>query len=1093
MVRLRVLNDDRRRYGHYGHYGPAKWVSLLGLLLCWAISASGAAAQQPDFLVFESPPTRPLALSLDGSKLFVANTPDGKLEIFSVTPEGLVPETSVAVGMEPVAVAVEDADRVWVANYLSDSVSIVNVSATPPRVERTLLVGDAPSDIVFAGTADRRAFIVTAHRGQHRQDPSLSGVEGAGDPQFTTPGVGRNDVWVFRTSSLGSAVGGVPHRIVSLFSDTGRGLAVSPDQNTVYVAAHLSHNQTTVITETRVPDGFDSAGPSGGAPGGVPGPHDNADGVDAPEVAVMVKYDQATSTWRDAIGRDWSALVKHNQPDFDVFAIDANLPATGSFTATPYAHVGTLNNNLVVNPVTNQVYVTNTDSLNQIRFEGPGVHGGSTTQGQAVRHRITVIDPTTGTVSPKFVNQHVDFTQRHTDPGADHAAIDAQKQHSLATLLEIVVSSDGSTVYTVAQGSNKIGVFPASVLEDPNFATQYDPTVGSASYIPTGRGPSGLVLDEVNQKVYVYARFDNRVEAIDLSSGARLQALAMHNPESEAIIEGRIFQYDANLTSGNGTQSCNGCHFSMGADGLAWDLGNPDGEVTFNTQPNQVPILPAQPTFHPMKGAMRTQTLRGLAVSGSMHWRGDRVAGHFGQDPCNEPTGAACSEELAFDNFIEAFPGLLGHDDLISDADMQKFTAFALTVQYQPNPYRNLDNSLTPSQQAGRNLFMESDGAPVTDVVETCDGCHTLSPIDGFFGTSGGRTFEGEPQDMKVAHMRNMWEFVGCFGDSLEPTHMGDQIRGTCFLHDGSLQSLKRFYEAPVFNLTNAQERNLEQFSLAFDTDLAPITGQQITLSSPPTAAETQRLDLLDARCKAPFESLILGGAVVECDLIAKGQVGGETRGWVHESGTTFRDDQGNTISESSLRALAVTEGPITFTAVPPGSGTRLGVNRDRDDFLDGLDNCPSVPNDSQADQDGNGVGDACEASLVDGDGDGVGDILDNCPADSNAGQEDFDGDGDGDACDFDDDGDGILDVFETNTGIFISNGNTGSNPLNPDSDGDGVQDGTEVSAGTDPNDPFDLPVSVPVFSAGPFPMIVSMLATAGWALRRQRRRFDTP
>ena len=84
MVRLRVLNDDRRRYGHYGHYGPAKWVSLLGLLLCWAISASGAAAQQPDFIQFESPPTRPLALSLDGSKLFVANTPDGKLEIFSV-------------------------------------------------------------------------------------------------------------------------------------------------------------------------------------------------------------------------------------------------------------------------------------------------------------------------------------------------------------------------------------------------------------------------------------------------------------------------------------------------------------------------------------------------------------------------------------------------------------------------------------------------------------------------------------------------------------------------------------------------------------------------------------------------------------------------------------------------------------------------------------------------------------------------------------------------------------------------------------------------------------------------------------------------
>ncbi|MCH2186908.1 hypothetical protein MK280_13655 [Myxococcota bacterium] len=111
MVRLSVLNDDRRRDGYSG---SAKWLGLLGLLLCGAIAASGAAAQQPDFIEFESPPTRPLALSLDGSKLFVANTPDGKLEIFSVTPEGLVPETSVAVGMEPVAVAVQSAvDASW--------------------------------------------------------------------------------------------------------------------------------------------------------------------------------------------------------------------------------------------------------------------------------------------------------------------------------------------------------------------------------------------------------------------------------------------------------------------------------------------------------------------------------------------------------------------------------------------------------------------------------------------------------------------------------------------------------------------------------------------------------------------------------------------------------------------------------------------------------------------------------------------------------------------------------------------------------------------------------------------------------------------
>ena len=76
------------------------------------------------------------------------------------------------VGLEPVAVAARTNTEVWVVNHLSDSVSIVDVGATPPRVVRTLLVGDEPRDIVFAGRPRRRhftrAFITTAHRGQNR-------------------------------------------------------------------------------------------------------------------------------------------------------------------------------------------------------------------------------------------------------------------------------------------------------------------------------------------------------------------------------------------------------------------------------------------------------------------------------------------------------------------------------------------------------------------------------------------------------------------------------------------------------------------------------------------------------------------------------------------------------------------------------------------------------------------------------------------------------------------------------------------------------------------------------------------------------------
>ena len=43
---------------------------------------------------------------------------------------------------------------------------------------------------------------------------------------------------------------------------------------------------------------------------------------------------------------------------------------------------------------------------------------------------------------------------------------------------------------------------------------------------------------------------------------------------------------------------------------------------------------------------------------------------------------------------------------------------------------------------------------------------------------------------------------------------------------------------------------------------------------------------------------------------------------------------------------------------------------------------------------------------------------------------------------DTDDDADGLEDVVETNTSIYVDSNNTGSNPLDPDTDDDGICDG---------------------------------------------------
>jgi hypothetical protein len=517
------------------------------------------------------------------------------------------------------------------------------------------------------------------------------------------------------------------------------------------------------------------------------------------------------------------------------------------------------------------------------------------------------------------------------------------------------VSSNGAKIYVPAFGSAKIGVFDAADIESASFEANFDPTLESANYIPTsGGGPAGLALDEANDRLYVLTRFDNRVHAINLSTKATVQSLSLHNPEPTSVVTGRQFLYDAQVSSANGETSCASCHIFGDFDSLSWNLGDPDGAVTPNATPSASPNMPfgsiggaaAWNSFHPMKGPMTTQTLRGMATHGGMHWRGDRVSGFFGNDPCNNssPSNSPCNEDLAFRNFIVAFEGLLGKQGTITPTQMQQFTNFILQVFLPPNPVRALDNSLTAAAAAGEakyfacpNAQCQFNGAGTSDTIEDCDGCHETKPILGFFGTAGQQTFEGEPQNAKVAHLRNMYQKIGMFGVA------GEQVRGTGFLHDGAVPTLQNFVSAGVFNLTLAEEQNLEQFMLSFPTDLAPIVGQQVTLTATNGAVVNPRIDTLIARAGTSFESFMLGGTATECDLIAKGTIGVNPIGFVREASGSFRDDAhalgdpDGLWTDAEVRALVTTDGPLTYTCAPPGSGVRMGIDRNLDGIPDGL------------------------------------------------------------------------------------------------------------------------------------------------------------
>ena len=1029
------------------------------LFVCTLVFAIPASAQRP-YLLFESDPVQPVALTPDGSTLCVTNLPDNRLEVFDVDSLSgeLTHVASVPVGLEPVSVVALNNDEVWVANQVSDSVSIVSLT-DPPRVTRTLHVGDEPRGMAVAGASNERVFIATAHRGQnspnggrHNRNP---GQENDPDASaWDAPGIGRNDLWVFDSTNLGTELGGTPIEVITVFGDKGRAVAASEDGSKVYLAVYRSGNQTTVVNRGLV-CGTSSANfisdtvqpactlPSGqSSAGGYPTPHQNAPNpVDPPvgfqnrpEVSLILKLNRDGSSpgvWQDEIpGRNWNDSVKFSLPDLDVFEIDADatIPAAvdGSSSCTTgsgcWSGVGTSLFNMVVHPISGNIFVSNTDAQNHVRFEGDGTYANGkkpagepdTVQGNLARTQITVLDGSTVTKRP--LNTHINYDVRPAPAGTADA--------SLATPLDMVIDvknpadTTDDLLYVAAFGSRKVGIFNVSELELGSF------TPSPANHIElSGGGPAGLTLFQ--GFLYVFTRFDNSIAVHDTNNAnAEIQKVALHDVEGSNITDGRSLLYDARETSSNGEQSCSSCHLFGDMDDLAWDLGNPDGDVVPNDNRFHFPpgpfILPL--SFHPTKGPMGTQSLRGLANMGPQHWRGDRQG----------------DETQAFTAFNEAFPGLLGRAEELTEAEMAAFTTFALQLRYVPNPIAKLDGTRRPDEDLGMQIFTATGlhAGRITDTVETCVGCHGTDAAAGHFGGDGDSVFDGGTQHFKTPHLRNVYQKVGMFGmanpapgaiggafegDTSPYLNKGPQIRGFGFNHDGSVDTVFRFLSSSLFSITASEQTQLAAAMVSFPSDLPAIVGQQVTLipSNFSDPAITGRVDLLEQRAAAPFVSEILGGTVTECDLVAHVMEAGEPRGYLYQPASNdYKPDDGSAVRTSaSLRGLAGTLGQeVTFTCAPSGSGTRMALDRDSDLLMNG---------------------------------------------------------------------------FETGTGTFTSNTDTGSDPASNDTDGDGHFDGYEVFIlGSDPNDPND-PGSpgVPSINFWGLGFVASLLLGAGIVINRARQR----
>lgn len=217
---------------------------------------------------------------------------------------------------------------------------------------------------------------------------------------------------------------------------------------------------------------------------------------------------------------------------------------------------------------------------------------------------------------------------------------------------------------------------------------------------------------------------------------------------------------------------------------------------------------------------------------------------------------------------------------------------------------------------------------------------------------------------------------------------------------------------------SNPGRRSMNRFALSADTDgdgvyETTVWDQTVDpdYSEQPdnTASWAEGLELtiiLDEEVTAEYwelrvwqgndETYFSGVRVMELDAITGGCIGDDITGDTDLDGVC---DASDNCPNHANASQADGDGD--------GLGNACEADSDGDATIDDEDNCPLHFNPDQADNDLDGIGDLCDG---DDDGDGIGDGLDNCPMIANAGQGDSDGDGQGDACDGDDDDDGVLD-----------------------------------------------------------------------------------
>jgi YVTN family beta-propeller protein len=717
-----------------------------------------------------------------------------------------------------------------------------------------------------------------------------------------------------------------------------RAMATSPDGSKVYVAIFESGNGTTVLgrplvdLNTASPPG-PVEDPNGPYRGTNPPPNSGMSynppinpklGRPPPRVSHIVRKN-AAGRWMDDNNGDWTQwvsgtnapssgrIVGWDLPDRDVAIID---------TATlqvSYAHrLMNICMAIAVNPVSGQIAVVGTDATNERRFE-PVLNG------VFLRVNLALVDPITRTNRIRDLDSHLNYITRTLPP--------AQRALSIADPRGIQWNSAGTRAYITGMGSRNL------VIVDAN-GNRVNPQP-----VELGEGPTGMALDESRARLYIWNRFSSSISVLNTSTATVITNVPVFDPTPEIIRKGRPHLYDARKTSGLGITACASCHVDGRTDRLAWDLGDPAGNLATNTNAGRI--------FHPMKGPMVTQTFQDIItpffggfarIEQSLHWRGDRNN---------------------LEEFNVTFTNLQANDVVLTTNEFAEFKGMLATIFFPPNPLRTFSNSLPASLALPGHLGPPpTNGGPrsplppgrpiVGEFLFSSDalfspGQTKLGCASCHAGNRGGR-FGGPPnseitfmsrneQLFKMAQLRSLPDKLGMDGFST------NSRAGFGFMHDGRVDTLTRVL-VEGFRLQDPQPiADMIAFLLCFtgsdlprgltgrtepivglSQDVPATTGKQVTFAAPTPPP------LLDAM----FNLALQTNSRVE--LVIRGPKNNRPRSWLLRRQTgDFQSDRHHEIAHTLAQVIAAAAPGDEFTAmmVPEGSGVRIALDRDGDSYFD--------------------------------------------------------------------------------------------------------------------------------------------------------------